>query len=114
MPAKSAKPRDASRSAAAAPDRRPAEGEVGRAPQEVPTSFESPESSSVAGASYNFETQQMIVRLLRSLVPGAPPDEKPYAYEGVPPFLWAEFVAAASKGSFFNARIRPIFVGRKM
>ena len=82
--------------------------------EEIPNSFESPESSSVAGASYNFETQQMRVRLLRSLMPGAPPDEKPYAYEGVPLHLWADFVVAESKGQFFNARIRPIFGGRKL
>lgn len=113
-PGRTRKPLQADRAAADPADSRPVEGEVRRAPAEVPTSFESPESSSVAGASYNFETQQMRVRLLRALVAGAPPDEKSYAYEGVPLFLWADFVAAASKGGFFNARIRPIFVGRRL
>lgn len=122
MPRKSAKPRDRRASSIADTEAvgvsSGAHSTAAPAPTgsgtEVPNSFESPESSSVAGASYNFETQQMRVRLLRVIVTGAPPDEKSYAYEGVPPHLWADFVAAASKGQFFNARVRPIFVGRKL
>lgn len=75
----------------------------------VPSQFESPDSSTVHSAEYDLDTRNLSVMLKRAR--GA---FVRYDYPGVPPELWAEFVAAESKGSFFNARIRSAYEGVKV
>ena len=70
-------------------------------------SFDSPESSSVAGASYNFETEVLTVRLRRK-----DEGEVVYRYGNVPLNIWQEFDAAPSKGVYFSRFIRPMFGGK--
>jgi hypothetical protein len=73
----------------------------------VPDSFESPESSTIAGASYQDGTLSVMFKR------GAGARER-YDYSGIPAELWAEFVMADSKGQFFGARIRPLYRGTKI
>lgn len=75
----------------------------------VPDSFESPESSSIAGASYEEGSQTLSVTFKR-----ARDARERYDYPSVPAELWAEFVMATSKGEFFAARIRPLYKGTKI
>lgn len=75
----------------------------------IPASFESPDSSTVHSAEYDSANRSLSVMLKRAR--GA---FVRYDYPGVPPELWAEFVAASSKGSFFNARIRSAYEGVKV
>lgn len=71
---------------------------------DVPLSFESPESSSVAGASYDPATLTLTVTLR--------PD-KTYTYNPIQLEKWRAFLDASSKGKFFQSAIRPFTVGRK-
>jgi hypothetical protein len=71
----------------------------------IPDSFESPESSTIASACYDNATAVLSVQFKR-----AKGKLDRYDYT-VPPELWAEFVAAESKGQFFAARIRPLYPG---
>lgn len=73
---------------------------------EVPESFESPESSTIAAAEYNRETQTLSVMFKRK---GNTQDR--YDYPNVPEELWGRFVAAESKGQFFGSYIRPVYDG---
>lgn len=70
------------------------------------TSFESPESGTVIRARYDPETRQMFIDLRKSAVT--------YRYTGIDAPLWEEFVQSDSKGRFFAARIRPLYVGVKV
>lgn len=71
---------------------------------DIPLSFESPESSSLEGASYDPSTRQLTVVFK---------DGKTYDYPGIDPELWVEFMEAGSKGTYFMRRIRPLYTGRK-
>jgi len=53
-------------------------------------------SSLVESISYNFATQELQVGLTTG----------EYEYDNVPPSVFLEFVAADSKGQFFNAEIK--------
>ena len=75
----------------------------------VPDSFESPESSTIGGGSYDSETQTLSVMFIRK-----GDVRERYDHVGIPPQLWAEFVMAESKGQFYNARIRPLYKGTKI
>lgn len=75
-------------------------------PPDVPISFESPDSSSIVGASYDADTQKMIVIFKRQS------STSTYLYEGVPAYRWADFTKAESKGKFFGTFIRPLYTGR--
>lgn len=76
------------------------------ATEQVPESFESPESSNVAGAQYDSLSQSLTVRFKSK-------EPKPEAvYRStipVPPTTWVEFLHAPSKGAFYNQIIRPQF-----
>lgn len=72
-------------------------------PQDTPLSFESPESGTIIRARYDPETRQMFIDLRKAAVT--------YRYTAIEPALWEEFVQSESKGRFFTARIRPLYVG---
>lgn len=75
----------------------------------VPTSFESPESSTIAGASFERTTGILTVEFKRGSRERTP---KRYVYENFPSLKWLDFLEADSKGAFFAKEIRPFFVGR--
>lgn len=81
--------------------------ETGRVVAGPILSFESPESSTIAGAFYDHGI--MVVLFKRG--PGR--DNDRYDYRDVPEVIWQEFVAAGSKGAFFTQQIRPHYQGRK-
>lgn len=68
-------------------------------------SFASPESSNITGATYDPETQQVIVTFYHG---------KSYAYFSVPDIIWDEFVAADSKGVYFTAHLKDIYSCQKL
>lgn len=70
---------------------------------DIPLSFESPESGTVTSARYDPDTRQLFVALRKAAVT--------YRYTAIDMPLWEEFVQAKSKGQFFAARIRPLYVG---
>lgn len=77
---------------------------------ETPLSFESPESSAVASASYDPDTHLLTLSLKR------PNKDQPervvqYTYAGFPEGNWKLFVEATSKGRYFSEVVRPLFVG---
>ena len=69
---------------------------------DVPDSFQSPESSSIDGATYDRKTQ-----MLRVIFRKGPP----YDFAGVPHSVWAGFATASSKGAYFTSMIRPLYTG---
>ena len=71
---------------------------------DIPLSFESPESSSLAGASYDPDCRQLTVVFK---------DGKTYDYPGIEPQMWVAFMEAGSKGGYFMWHIRPMFTGKK-
>lgn len=72
----------------------------------LPYSFESPESSAIIGASYDPDTQALTVVLRHG-------GGTPYLYQGFPAVMWKEFLESTSKGTYFQQRIRPVFMGTK-
>lgn len=72
---------------------------------DYPHQFDSPESSNVAGATYDAESESLTITFRGG---------KRYAYATFPVNLWREFVGAASKGKFFAERIRPFFAGKPL
>jgi len=56
-----------------------------------------PESSSIAAFAYSAEDLQLYVRFKNG---------RSYRYAGVPEAVYAAFIGADSKGSFFNAQIQ--------
>lgn len=77
----------------------------------LPLSFESPESGTIHGASYDPDARRLVIEFR-----GHGPEDvyRTYIYEGVEPVLWQEFLTAPSKGQFFSARIRPWISGRRV
>lgn len=71
---------------------------------DIPLSFESPESSSLKGASYDPDCKQLTVEFK---------DGKTYDYPGIEPQMWIQFMEAGSKGSYFMRNIRPMHTGKK-
>lgn len=71
---------------------------------EIPTSFQSPESSSVVGATYDHTSGHMTVFFVRGPV---------YDFDHIPLATWASFAMSTSKGSYFNHMIRPLYSGVK-
>lgn len=70
---------------------------------DLPMSFESPESSLILGASYDPRTELITL------------DFKTGRYRGgLPRDQWKEFLEADSKGVYFNRRIRPFWDGVKI
>lgn len=70
---------------------------------QMPTSFSSPESKTIKAGCYDPVTEQMEVEFQSG---------KTYIYSGILPDLWIDFEAAASKGTFFGKRIRPLYAGK--
>lgn len=64
--------------------------------------FDSPESSTILGGSYDPTTSTLTVRFVTG---------KTYDFGSFPLKLWREFYLAASKGSYFGKVIRPMFAG---
>lgn len=83
---------------------------------DTPLSFESPESSTIKGASYDPQAQQMRIVFLGAayglMVGHQVPKEKAYDYPGFPPNEWRDFTQAASKGAYFSRHIRPRYTGK--
>lgn len=75
----------------------------------LPDAFESPESSSIARATYDESAKMLLVGIKKG-----PNLTQEYVYSGVEPHQWAEFVTAKSKGQYFNTRIRPLFAGKPL
>lgn len=74
---------------------------------ETPSSFESPESSLIAGASYDNVSWAMDVTFKRTRE-----ESDTYRYERISPALWKGFSESTSKGAFFNQQIRPLSLGK--
>lgn len=74
---------------------------------EVPSSFESPESSLIARAEYDVTTCIAVVD-----IKAGPSRVVQYTYS-FPPDVWEEWEQAESKGSYFSTVIRPMYAGRK-
>lgn len=87
---------------------RQAKANIIRGGHDVPNSFESPESSSIASAHYDPETETLSVHFKRGKTIAR------YDYPKVPAGVWAEFAQADSKGTFFGARIRPLYEGTRI
>lgn len=87
--------------------RRPITRATKEALADTPDSFESPESSLIAGASYDRHTWALDVRFKRTRE-----ESDTYRYEGINPNQWREFVQSTSKGAFFNQQIRPLVPGK--
>lgn len=71
-------------------------------------SFQSPESSNIAGAMYYESDKTMYITFSGHGFEGRPRD---YVYSGVPFDLWVRFKGSESKGKFFSSEIRPKFTG---
>jgi KTSC domain len=71
-------------------------------------SFTSPESSAIAGAEYDATTLTLTVTLRRR------GGDITYQIDGFLPKEWVEFEQARSKGSHFNARIRPFYSAKPL
>lgn len=76
---------------------------AGGAVIDTPLSFTSPDSATILSASYDPDTETMIIAFKHG---------KSYVYNPIAAALWAEFEMAHSKGTFFAKRIRPIYAGR--
>jgi hypothetical protein len=76
---------------------------------DVPDAFETPESSVIAGASYDATARMLLVSIRRG-----PNVSKDYIYNGYPASEWAEFATAESKGKYFSERIRPRYTGKPL
>lgn len=69
-----------------------------------PLSFDSStDSATIARANYDPDCETMTVEFKHG---------KSYVYNPIAATLWCEFEQAASKGTFFAKRIRPIYAGR--
>lgn len=90
-----------------AKNRRPITRKVKEVLSDLPDSFESPESSLIAGASYNKKTWELLVRFKRTRE-----ESDTYGYQSISPALWKGFVESPSKGAYFNQNIRPIAQGK--
>ena len=74
-------------------------------PAEIPMSFVSPESSNIAGASFNPETSTLVVQFRGHI--GQP--DRLYAARDFTLAQWQMFLDAPSKGKFFAEQIKPLF-----
>jgi hypothetical protein len=68
----------------------------------VDHSFWSPHSSNVQGATFNPQTKELRITFHRG---------RTYAYQNFDPVLWEAFVAAESKGTFFQQVIKEDWKG---
>ena len=64
-----------------------------------------PESSSIAAFAYSAEDLQLYVRFKNG---------RSYRYAGVPEAVYAAFMRADSKGSFFNAQVQGRYAFRPL
>ncbi len=62
-------------------------------------------STAVTDLDYEPRKRRLLVRFVSG---------ERYAYEGVPQELYADFVAAASKGRFFHDEVRDRFAYRRL
>lgn len=79
------------------------------------TSFDTPESSTVASGRYDETTGTMFVVFKDK--PNPTSGEilfREYRYDSFPPELWTQFAMAESKGRFFNRNIRPLYSGKRV
>jgi hypothetical protein len=59
-------------------------------------SFSSPESSWIEGASYNTQTEDLLIET----------DDQDYKFSNVPLDVWEGFKNASSKGDYYHRNIR--------
>lgn len=67
---------------------------------DIPWSFESPDSSSIASATYDIDTGMLSVTFKTGNI---------YDCQLFPLDVWIDFERSTSKGQFFSTRIRPLF-----
>lgn len=79
---------------------------VAQAPEEIPYSFQSPESSTIVSAVYDPDTETLLVTFRH--------DDSTYRYDKCPLILWRDFLESQSKGKFFAGAIRPMLAGKKV
>lgn len=72
---------------------------------DAPLTFDSPESSLITRGRYDPLAETLTVEFTSG---------KSYAYTNVNAAMWAEMLAAESKGKFFNSRIRSMILGREV
>lgn len=77
-------------------------------PRKIPYSFESPESSNIASASYCEEEEILTITFKQR---EGEESIRRYHYTGVPRTLWDGFFLATSKGHYFAQVIRPTYAG---
>lgn len=77
--------------------------------QIIPTSMETPESSTIVRANYDRKEEVLTVTMRRGGKEGPT-----YQYPRVPEEIWVAFQASDSKGSYFNQHIRPQFTAQKL
>lgn len=81
-------------------------------PLEEMLSFESPESSNIAGASFDPDTGLLTVRFKGH---GTTPEERIYISTAIMTIRqWVDFLQCASKGEFFAGQIKPLFEFRRV
>lgn len=78
-----------------------------KVPKPLPMEFVSPESTLIAGAQYDGLNMKLTVELR----PTTTSIMKRYAYRRFPLHEWKAFLAAPSKGRYFQQNIRKYYVG---
>jgi len=74
--------------------------------EDIPTSFESPDSRSVISGTYDIDTETMVLTFRRGVT-----HTITYQYNGFPLKVWVGLAQAESKGTYFARNIRPMFQG---
>ena len=76
-------------------------------------SFECPESSNIAGATYLFRSQELFVEFRSNHIYRYFKPTDSNQPEGFPINMWEDFKAAESKGKYVNGVIKAAFMGEK-
>lgn len=63
------------------------------------------DSVSIAAVGYDGDSQELHVQFVSG---------ETYAYQNVPPTIFDAFIAAPSKGSYFNREVKPAYQHRKL
>ena len=66
----------------------------------MPAETHSFRSSDIASASYDKDTQELVVVFTSG---------REYSFDGFPPDLWESFKKAGSAGTFYNSMIRGVY-----
>lgn len=83
------------------------------AEEDIPSSFDSPESSTIAGATYDFSTENLVIEFKSLNARPATYDYPSFPLREGAAGNWRGFTEADSKGRYFAQLIRPFYVGHK-